>query len=216
MSAHITDLISLPPVTASLCIASVIITLVADILAVKSHHFYMNSEFVFKHHQYWRLLSSCLYIGSFGTQFAFRLYERQRSMKYLELYNFGNKPANFIYLCIIIWIGVLTINWLLIEDPWPMNLFDLTILYLFAMHNPSVPLETGILVINNFNIKSIHRFFLTALMMVDSRRTLCKVILCTLLGHMIYFFHTVLPTYAPEYIQVDVLEPPVVLKQLFE
>lgn len=62
---------------------------------------YYNYELIFSKGQYWRLLSSFLFFGTFSLDFMFHMYFLVRYCRLLEEGHFRGKTADFIFMLIM-------------------------------------------------------------------------------------------------------------------
>ena len=95
------EFMSIPPVTRAYTTACVLTTLAVQLDLVTPFQLYFNPDLVFRKYQFWRLITSFLYFGTFGFNFVFNIIFTYRYCRMLEENNFRGKVAAFVYMFIL-------------------------------------------------------------------------------------------------------------------
>ena len=130
-------MISIPPLTRLLLLCSIGISALVSLDLLTPFKLYFNWPLIWHKREYWRLITSLLFRGSFTsvhTYFDFMMFYRHSSL--LERIEFANKPAD--YIVFILFGSVNIIFW-----AWALGLQFLAhgisamIFYYFARKNPN-------------------------------------------------------------------------------
>ena len=90
--------LSIPPVTRTFLSSAVLMTTACFLEAASPLTLYYNSDLIFKRGQYWRLVSSFLFFGTFSLDFLFHMYFVARYCKLLEDGCFRGRLADFLWM----------------------------------------------------------------------------------------------------------------------
>ena len=90
----------IPPVSRTLLSAAFATTTACYLDIVSPLSLYYNYDLILSKGQFWRLISSFLYFGTFSIDFLFHLYFIIRYSKLLEEGTFRNRMADYIFMLI--------------------------------------------------------------------------------------------------------------------
>ncbi|EYC32044.1 hypothetical protein Y032_0003g1369 [Ancylostoma ceylanicum] len=91
----------MPPVTRAYTTACVLTTLAVQLDFITPFHLYFNWELIVKRYQFWRLLTSFCFFGSFGFSFMFNMIFTYRYCMMLEEGSFRGRRADFVYMFLL-------------------------------------------------------------------------------------------------------------------
>lgn len=178
----------MPVITRSYATGCFLTTLACQLDIVNPLHLYMNTELIFRKHQYWRLITNFLYFGEFSLDFVFHMFFLIQYCRRLEEGSFRGKTGDFFYL---MFLGALC---MLCIGPYANVYFlgsSLTfmLVYLWGRRNPSVGMNfLGLFV---FPADYLPWFLLGFSLLLNHNITADLIGIA--IGHMYYFLEDVYP-----------------------
>ena len=124
----------IPPVTRLYLAAIIGCTLGLKANYVQPLQLYFNPKLVFQG-EYWRLISSFLFFGSFGIHFCFNLLFIYRYCKSLEEEHYRGKTAEFLVFFVFSAVLII-ITGLVLNLPWLGMSFTQVFVYVWSRRNP--------------------------------------------------------------------------------
>ncbi|CAP22042.2 Protein CBG00586 [Caenorhabditis briggsae] len=98
MNGIVAALEEMPPVTRFYTGACVLLTTAVHLEFVTPFHLYFNWELIVRKYQFWRLITSFCFFGSFGFSFLFNMIFTYRYCMMLEEGSFRGRRADFVYM----------------------------------------------------------------------------------------------------------------------
>ena len=87
---------SIPPITRSILLISLLLTISVSLDLCTPFKLYFNYNLIKRKYQYWRIFTSLFYFGEFSVDTIFDFFILYRYSSMLESHSFRNKPAEFI------------------------------------------------------------------------------------------------------------------------
>ncbi len=209
MNIILESIVGIPPLTRLLLLCSIGISALVSLDLVSPLKLYFNWPLIWNKHEYWRLVTSLLFRGTFSsvhTFFDFFMFYRHSS--WLERIEFGNKPADYI---VFFWFGCVN----LIFWAYALGLQFLAhgvsamIFYYFARKNPNAQFSFfGFLQFRGCFLP----FFIICLTVMTGQDPTIEL-LGNLIGHIYFYTMCVVPL-IPETEDVKVLKSPQFLVDL--
>jgi len=98
------------PVTASLCVATLAVTLPPILQIVSPYPFFFSVPAITKGFQVWRLITP-FFFGSSGLPLVFDLFMLYRDSLSIEQNHFGTRPASYAWAIMLINLGILALSY---------------------------------------------------------------------------------------------------------
>uniref|UniRef100_A0A0K0F6Y3 Derlin n=1 Tax=Strongyloides venezuelensis TaxID=75913 RepID=A0A0K0F6Y3_STRVS len=198
----------IPPVTRTYLGLCCFVTFLVQFDIITPFHLYFNWNLIVKEFQLWRLISSFLYLGSFGFSFIFNLLFSYRYSRMLEEDSFAFRTADFVFLYLygtvfMIICGIFT-NTIFLGQA-----FTIMLVYIWGRRNPDVRLNFFGALTFGASYLSYFLFFFSILM----NQSVVGDILGISAGHIYYFLEDVYPR---EHNGHRILKTPSFLKKLFD
>lgn len=95
------DYLAIPTITRAYTTACVLTTVAVQLDLVSPFQLYFNPILIFRNYQFWRLITTFLFFGSFGFTFLFNLIFTYRYCRMLEEGSFRSRTADFFYMFLI-------------------------------------------------------------------------------------------------------------------
>ncbi|KAI4312006.1 hypothetical protein MLD38_036865 [Melastoma candidum] len=88
----------MPVITRSYLTAAVVTTIGCTLDIISPHSLYLHPRLVFKHYQFWRLITNFLFFRNMDLDFLFHMFFLARYCKLLEENSFRGRTADFFYM----------------------------------------------------------------------------------------------------------------------
>lgn len=162
---------------------------------------------VFEKSQYWRLLTTFLYSGTFSIDLLFHVYFLQRYSRLLE--ESSRSPAHFSWLLLYAMASLILLS-PVVSMPFLGHPLSSTLVYIWARRNPDTQLSfLGLLVFSAPYLPWV----LMGFSLILHGHVPKDEILGVVIGHVWYFFNDVFP---PLHGGSRPLDPPAFWRRLFE
>ena len=201
---------SVPPITRSILLISVLLTVSVSLDLCTPLKLYFNYNLIKRKYQLWRVFTSLFYFGEFSVDTIFDFFILYRYSSMLEQNSFRNKPAEFILFFVFgSCIFILSAIFFGLEFLSPC--LSAMMLYLWSRRNPTV--QINFLEIFHFRAPFLPWFLLLFVVMLgfNPKYDLIGVVA----GHLYYFFEDVVPK-IPDTQDFKLFTPPKALVRLCE
>ncbi|CAJ0942823.1 unnamed protein product, partial [Mesorhabditis belari] len=196
----------MPPVTRVYTTACVLTTLAIQLEFVTPFQLYFNWDLIVRQYQFWRLVTSFCFFGSFGFNFLFNMIFTYRYCQMLEEGSFRGRRADFVYMFLLGGI-LMIICGIFVQILFLGHAFTMMLVYVWSRRNPHIRMNFfAALTFNAPYLPWVLLFFSVLLgnnTMVDFLGIAC--------GHLYFFLEDVFP-HQPNGIRL--LETPRWLKYL--
>ncbi|CAG7939380.1 unnamed protein product [Penicillium salamii] len=198
----------MPPVTRWWTTATVATSVLIQCNIVTPFQLFYSFRSVYTKSQYWRLITTFLYLGPLNLDLVFHVFFLQRYSRLLEESS-GRSPAHFAWLIFYATTSLLIISPFL-SIPFLGSALSSSLVYIWARRNPDTRLSfLGLLVFTAPYLPWV----LMAFSVVVHQTVPKDEILGVVVGHIWYFFNDVYP---PLHNGHRPLDPPGWWRRLFE
>ncbi|KAJ1961714.1 hypothetical protein IWQ62_003771 [Dispira parvispora] len=111
------------------------LTLAVHIGSVHELQLYYDFDLTFRRGQYWRLLTTFLYAGTFSLQWVFHTYFLIHYLRSLEEGSFRNRTADFLWFLLLSAVALLFCS-PFVTMPFLASPLSLVIIYVWSRRNP--------------------------------------------------------------------------------
>ncbi|KAF1760376.1 hypothetical protein GCK72_008625 [Caenorhabditis remanei] len=140
MNGVVAALEEMPPVTRFYTGACVLLTTAVHLEFVTPFHLYFNWELIVRKYQFWRLITSFCFFGSFGFSFLFNMIFTYRYCMMLEEGSFRGRRADFVYM--FLFGGVLMIlSGIFVQVLFLGQAFTIMLVYIWSRRNPNIQMN---------------------------------------------------------------------------
>ncbi|KAI8826537.1 Derlin, partial [Fimicolochytrium jonesii] len=182
-----------PIVTRSYVTAVFLTTLACQLELVSPFHLYFDWSLIWKGGQWWRLVTSFLYFGSFSLDFLFHLFFLVRYSRMLEEGSFRGRTADFVWF-----LGFGMSASILLTPLIPSSLaipflsapLTFMLVYVWSRRNSSV--RMNFLGVFNFNAPYLPWVLMGFTVLLNSHWPVGDLV-GLLVGHVYYFLEDVYP-----------------------
>lgn len=201
------EYLAIPIITRGYTTACVLTTLAVQLDLVSPFQLYFNPNLIIRRSQWWRLMTTFLFFGSFGFTFLFNIIFTYRYCRMLEEGSFRGRSADFFFMFIfgaILMIGMaFFVNLLFLG-----HAFTIMLVYVWSRRNPYVRM-------NFFGLLNFQAPYLPWVLLAFSL-LLGNAVLVDLMGiavgHVYYFLEDVFPNQPGGF---RVLKTPPFIRALF-
>ncbi|KJH46398.1 Hsp90 protein [Dictyocaulus viviparus] len=130
----------MPPVTRAYATACILSTLAVQLDFITPFHLYFNWELIIKQYQFWRLVTSFCFFGSFGFSFMFNMIFTYRYCMMLEEGSFRGRRADFVYMFLLEGI-LMIICGIFVQMVFLGQAFTIMLVYIWSRRNPQVQMN---------------------------------------------------------------------------
>eukprot|EP00823_Brevimastigomonas_motovehiculus_P004591 TRINITY_DN3059_c0_g1_i1.p1 TRINITY_DN3059_c0_g1~~TRINITY_DN3059_c0_g1_i1.p1 ORF type:complete len:237 (+),score=29.61 TRINITY_DN3059_c0_g1_i1:71-781(+) len=205
---------SLPPVTKTCLCAIGAISALASFKVLPVIYLYFDLTLIFGHFQIWRILSSCLFLGTFSMPFIFQCYFFVHYTSQLEnilrVANGSTPYKGSAQLCFIMLFGIVcfqVISAFLFPSPFFASQLVFMLIYVWSRRDPFQPVSFF-----GFAFQSWHVPFVLIVFSILMGSSILEDIIAVLVGHLYVFFADIIPNAY----HVQLLQTPDFLNRLFE
>lgn len=187
----------IPPISKIYLTSAVAITTACFLDIVSPLTLYYNYELILNKGQYWRLVTSFLFFGTFSLDFLFHMYFVVRYCRLLEEGPFRGKPADFLVM--IIYGAVMMIISTLVFDLFAKIKFlghplTFMMVYLWARDPENYFIRMSFFGVIQFNAPYLPWMLLLFSVLIGN--PIEMDLLGIVVGHIYYFLDTVYPQVA--------------------
>jgi len=200
--------LEIPTVTRGYTTACVLTTLAVHMELVSPYDLYFNPYLVFRHYQWWRLITNFLFFGTLSFNFVFNIIFTYRYCRTLEESSFRGKTSDFVMMFIFGAVMTLIIAYFA-NLIFLGHAFTLMLVYVWSRRNPLVRM-------NFFGLLSFQAPLLPLVILGFSLLLGNSVqidLIGISVGHMYYFLEDVFPNQPGGF---KVLKTPGFLKAIFD
>lgn len=188
----------IPPVTKYIVGGSILVSALCSIHFLEAHDLFFDTHLIIEKHEYWRVVTSFLYFGSFGITTFIHLLILFQNSKMLEVMMFQGKLAEFLYF-IMLCCGTLLLLAPSLNLTFLSESLFMCITYLLSKKNR----EGRFMLIGlPINIPNTFMPYVFLMFGIDKTRIVGMVI-----GHIYYFCEDVMPA-LPTTKNLRFLQPP--------
>jgi len=181
-----------PVVTRWLTVSNAVLGVLVTCKIVTPFQLFYSFRAVFVKDQYWRLLTTFLYVSPVGLDLVFHIFFMQRYARLLEE-STGRSPAHFSWLLLYAATALLTFS-PLINVPFLAHCLSTTLVYIWARRNPDARMSfLGLMTFTAPFLPWVLIGFNIALHGNIPKDDLLGVAV----GHVYYFLSDVYPAYKP-------------------
>jgi len=198
----------MPPITRAYTTACVLTTVAVQLEIVTPFQLYFNPTLIFTSFQFWRLITSFCFFGSFGFSFLFNMIFTYRYCRMLEEGSFRGRTADF-FVMFVFGGTIMILMALFVNMVFLGQAFTIMLVYIWSRRNPYIRM-------NFFGLLTFQAPFLPWVLLAFSVLLGNAVIVDFLgiaCGHFYYFLEDVFPNQAGGF---QVLKTPDFLKHIFE
>ncbi|ODN03412.1 Derlin-2 [Orchesella cincta] len=200
--------LEIPVVTRAYTTACVLTTLAVHMELVSPYDLYFNPYLIFRHHQWWRLVTTFLFFGTLSFNFVFNIIFTHRYCRTLEESSYRGKTSDFVMMFIFGAVATLAIAYFA-NLIFLGHAFTLMLVYVWSRRNPHVRMNFfGIL---NFQAPLLPLVILGFSLLLGNSVQIDLIGITV--GHCYYFLEDVFPNQPGGF---RILKTPRFLKQLFD
>lgn len=174
----------IPPITKVIAGGTLLVSTLCSINFIDAHDLYFDMTLILEKHEYWRIFTTFLYVGSFKIQTLIHLFALFQNSKMLEVMMFQGQIAEFLYFillsCSVMLLIAPALNLTFLSE----SLFMCLTYILSKKHREGRFAFIGLPI----NIPSAFLPYVFLLFGIDRTR-----IIGMLIGHIYYYFEDVLP-----------------------
>ncbi len=180
----------LPLVTKVYFTAAVATTILTSLGVVSPMLLYLDFDKILYKFNFWRLVTSFLYFGSFGLPFVFSIVMLVRTFQDIEkvYYNGSRGRAEFIMCVAFGMVGCYLVHALWMPSPFPGSILIFYIMYIWSRKSPMQPLT-----MYGFAFKAWHLPFVFMLIHVLMGSSPMIALAGILVGHTYHFLMDIVP-----------------------
>ncbi|KAJ1645646.1 hypothetical protein IWQ61_010296 [Dispira simplex] len=185
------------------------LTLAVHIGSVHELQLYYDFDLTFRRGQYWRLLTTFLYSGTFSLQWVFHTYFLMHYLRNLEEGSFRNRTADFLWFLLLSTVTLLLCS-PFVTMPFLASPLSLVIIYVWSRRNPH--LMMNFLGLFNFRAPYLPLVMLGLGYLSHNHFPLASVA-GVFIGHAYYFLEDIWPQHPASH-QRRWLQTPALFQQL--
>lgn len=190
------DLENLPPFTSVWIAGALCLTMLEHLGFVSEHQLFFSTYYVFRKHQYWRIVTSFMYFGKIGLIFAIRILELIRFASDLEAHTFGpTRRAQYAWFLLcsslsLLFVGsLLSIRFMSYPLSWILT-------YIWSRKSRHMRVSfLGVVTITAPYYPFVELLFT----LVQSNLEFKDIAVGLLLGHLYYFLEELWPREMPSF-----------------
>ncbi|XGW16827.1 hypothetical protein V3C99_001904 [Haemonchus contortus] len=129
----------MPPITRAYTTACILTTM-AQLDFITPFHLYFNWDLIVKRYQFWRLITSFCFFGSFGFSFLFNMIFTYRYCMMLEEGSFRGRRADFVYMFLLGGI-LMIICGIFVQMVFLGQAFTIMLVYIWSRRNPHIQMN---------------------------------------------------------------------------
>ncbi|ODM90037.1 Derlin-2 [Orchesella cincta] len=180
--------LEIPPVTRAFTTACVLTTVAVHMELVTPYDLYFNPYLIVMQHQWWRLLTTFLFLGTISFNFVFNIAFTHRYCRTLEEASYRGKTADFVMMFIFGGVSTVIIAYF-INMIFLGQAFTMMLIYVWSRHNPMV--RMSFFGVFNFQAPLLPLVLLGfSFLLGNSVQT---DLIGIVVGHSYYFLHDVFP-----------------------
>lgn len=202
------EYMQMPVITRAYTTACILTTIAVQLDLVSPFQLYFNPDLIIHRYQFWRLLTTFLFFGTFGFNFLFNIIFTYRYCRMLEEGSFRSRPADFFYMFIFGGI-VMVIFAMFVHLLFLGQAFTIMLVYIWSRRNPFIRM-------NFFGLLNFQAPYLPWVLFGFSLLLGNSVMVDFMgiaVGHLYYFLEDVFPTQQGGF---RVLQTPQFLKNWLE
>jgi Derlin-2/3 len=188
----------IPPVTKVIAGSALIVSTLCSINFIEAHDLFFDTSLILEKHEYWRVITTFLYFGSFGINTFIHLFALFQNSKMLEVMMFQGQLAEFLYFitlsCSVMLLLAPALNMYFLSD----SLF-MCITYLLSKKN-----REGRIALIGLPVNIPYAFLPYVFLMFGADKS---KIIGMAIAHIYYFFEDVVPS-LPTTKDLRLLSPP--------
>ncbi|KAK6024633.1 Hsp90 protein [Ostertagia ostertagi] len=127
----------MPPITRAYTTACILTTMAVQLDFITPFHLYFNWDLIVKRYQFWRLITSFCFFGSFGFSFLFNMIFTYRYCMMLEEGSFRGRRADFVYMFLLGGI-LMIICGIFVQMVFLGQAFTIMLVYIWSRRNPHI------------------------------------------------------------------------------
>ncbi|VDO30788.1 hypothetical protein V3C99_001904 [Haemonchus contortus] len=130
----------MPPITRAYTTACILTTMAVQLDFITPFHLYFNWDLIVKRYQFWRLITSFCFFGSFGFSFLFNMIFTYRYCMMLEEGSFRGRRADFVYMFLLGGI-LMIICGIFVQMVFLGQAFTIMLVYIWSRRNPHIQMN---------------------------------------------------------------------------
>lgn len=202
------EYMQIPLVTRAYTTACILTTIAVQLDIVSPFQLYFNPDLIFWRYQFWRLLTTFLFFGSFGFNFLFNIIFTYRYCRMLEEGSFRNRPADFFFMFLFGGFVMVTIA-MFVNLLFLGQAFTIMLVYVWSRRNPFIRMNFfGLL---NFQAPYLPWVLLGFSLLLGN--SVMVDMMGIAVGHLYYFLEDVFPNQQGGF---RILQTPRFLKTILE
>ncbi|KAJ3124042.1 hypothetical protein HK098_001418 [Nowakowskiella sp. JEL0407] len=220
--------LEIPPITRTYVSAVVFVTVLCHLNVVAPIHLHYNWVLIWKHKQYWRLVTTFLYFGPLSLDLFFHMFFLFKYSRMLEESSFRNRTADFFWLLFLGAISMLIISPLvanvvsyfakssLSSIAFLSSSLSFMMVYIWSRRNPTI--RMNFLGLFNFRAPYLPWVLLGFTVLLNNVWPTGDL-LGMFCGHVYYFFEDVypnIPVRVPGQRRTHIFQTPTILKMLMD
>jgi len=127
----------MPPITRAYTTACVLTTVAVQLEIVTPFQLYFNPTLIFTSFQFWRLITSFCFFGSFGFSFLFNMIFTYRYCRMLEEGSFRGRTADF-FVMFVFGGTIMILMALFVNMVFLGQAFTIMLVYIWSRRNPYI------------------------------------------------------------------------------